>query len=28
MDEWTIYRVTGNALDNLAATWDENHAKE
>jgi GNAT superfamily N-acetyltransferase len=28
MDEWTVYRVTGDALDNLAATWDENHTKE
>jgi len=23
MDEWTVYRVTGDALDNLAGTWDE-----
>lgn len=22
MDEWTVYRITGEALDNLAATWD------
>jgi GNAT superfamily N-acetyltransferase len=21
MDEWTVYRVTGNALNNLAANW-------
>lgn len=21
MDEWTVYRVTGEALDNLAASW-------
>lgn len=23
MDEWTVYRVTGEALDNLAASWGE-----
>lgn len=23
MDEWTVYRVTGDALDNLATTWHE-----
>jgi GNAT superfamily N-acetyltransferase len=23
MDEWTVYRVTGQALDDLAATWEE-----
>lgn len=22
MDEWTVYRVTGDALDHLAATWN------
>jgi len=24
MDEWTVYRVTGEALDNLAASWEGN----
>jgi GNAT superfamily N-acetyltransferase len=24
MDEWTVYRVTGQALDKLAATWQHN----
>ncbi len=24
MDEWTMYRVSDQALDNLAATWEEN----
>lgn len=28
MDEWTVYRMTGDALDNLAATWDESSGKE
>ena len=23
MDEWTVHRVTGQALDNLAASWKE-----
>lgn len=23
MDEWTVYRVTGEALENLAATWNQ-----
>lgn len=23
MDEWTVYRVTGDALDKLANTWDD-----
>lgn len=27
MDEWTVYRVTGHALDNLAALW-ENETSE
>jgi GNAT superfamily N-acetyltransferase len=25
MDEWTVYRVTDQALDNLAASWDNNN---
>ncbi len=25
MDEGTVYRVTGEALDNLAASWEENN---
>lgn len=24
MDDWTVYRVTDQALDNLAASWNEN----
>lgn len=23
MDEWTVYRVAGDALDNLADSWNE-----
>lgn len=25
MDEWTVYRVTGEALDNLASSWEKNN---
>jgi hypothetical protein len=24
MDEWTVYRVTGEALDKLAKSWGKN----
>jgi len=24
MDEWTVYRVTGNALEKLAQSWSNN----
>lgn len=28
MDEWTVYRVTDQALDNLAARWENNNSKK
>jgi GNAT superfamily N-acetyltransferase len=27
MDEWTVYRVTDQSLDDLAASWDGNSRK-
>lgn len=28
MDEWTVYRVTDQALDNLAASWNGNNSED